>query len=189
MIKKNFMALDLEHNQPSGSIIQVGAVVGNLYSGEILEEYSAHIKVDEKINAYITNLTGIRQEDTNHGISLQQAYEQLIQLYERNGCQNRGCTLTWGGADSQALRESLGLENYDNCPKEGTFYFGRRWIDVKTIFISYQWAHGNKHQAGLAKALTKVGLTFNGKKHDARDDAKNTFLIFRELLRRFKIGE
>jgi inhibitor of KinA sporulation pathway (predicted exonuclease) len=77
------------------------------------------------------------------------------------------------------LRNALYLD-------EETFYFGRRFIDVKTVFISYQWANNFKHQAGLANALTKLSLNFQGKKHNAKDDAKNTFLIFHELLRRFK---
>jgi inhibitor of KinA sporulation pathway (predicted exonuclease) len=185
----NLMSLDLELNQPSGTIIQVGAVVGNLKSGEILEEYLCHIKTTEEISEYITKLTGIRQEDVNQGYSLQLAYEQLISLYERNGCSNRGCTLTWGGGDVDSVRQTLGLKNYNVKPTEDTFYFGRRWLDVKTVFISYQWAKGLKHQAGLAKALLRLGLNFKGRKHNARDDARNTFLIFRELIRRFENGE
>jgi len=175
----NLISLDLEMNQPSGSIIQVGCVVGNLASGAILEEYSAYINTGEVIDPFITNLTGIKQADVDNGISLFTAYEQLKELHIKHDCRNRGCVLTWGIGDMRCLREALHLD-------EEAFYFGRRFIDVKTVFISYQWANDLKHQAGLAKALTKVGLCFDGKKHDGKADAKNTFIIFRELLRRFK---
>lgn len=175
----NLLSLDLENNQPSGSIIQVGCVVGNLATGKILEEYSAYINIGEAIDPFITNLTGIKQEDVDNGISLFTAYEKLKELHIKHGCRNRGCVLTWGIGDMRCLRESLHLD-------EEAFYFGRRFIDVKTVFISYQWANDLKHQAGLAKALTKVGLCFDGKKHDGKADAKNTFIIFRELLRRIK---
>jgi inhibitor of KinA sporulation pathway (predicted exonuclease) len=174
----NLLSLDLELNKPTNSIIQVGCVVGNLASGKILEEYSAYINTGEVIDPFITNLTGIKQEDVDNGISLFTAYEQLKQLHIKHECRNRGCVLTWGIGDMRCLREALHLD-------EEAFYFGRRFIDVKTVFISYQWANNLTHQAGLAKALTKVGLCFDGKKHSAKDDAKNTWHLFNELLKRF----
>ena len=39
MIDLNIISLDIEFEQPSEEIIQVGAMVGNLKTGEILEEY------------------------------------------------------------------------------------------------------------------------------------------------------
>jgi len=177
MINRNFIALDLEHNQPSGSIIQVGAVVGNLDSGEILEEYSAHIKVDEQISEYIINLTGIRQKDTDRGISLEQAYEQLTQMHKRHEC-FRNC-LCWGGGDSIELKKQL---NYSD---DEIYLFGRRWIDAKTIFVSLRFARNQQYQAGLSKALIKFNMEFKGKKHQACDDARNTFLIYRRMLQEF----
>lgn len=176
----NLMALDLELNQPSGTIIQVGAVVGNLESGEILEEYLCHIKTTEEISEYITKLTGIRQEDVNQGYSLQLAYEQLCQMHKRHSC-FRNC-LTWGGGDSECLKQQL---NFD-----GEFFlFGRRWIDAKTLFVSMRLARNEAHQAGLARALVKMGMQFEGKKHQACDDARNTFYIYRKLLNQFHIYE
>jgi inhibitor of KinA sporulation pathway (predicted exonuclease) len=184
MVDKNFLSLDLESNQPSGTIIQVGACVGNLKSGEILEEYSAFIHTDEILSDFIIKLTSIKQKDVNNGISLVKAYECLISMFEKWNCQNRGCVLTWGGSDTQDLKNQLGLKDYNKKPEPNTWYFGRRWIDVKTIFVAYQCANDKKHQAGLSKALTKVGLQFKGRKHNAKFDAINTFRIFRELMKR-----
>lgn len=178
MTDKNFMALDLEHNKPSGKIIQVGAVVGNLDSGKILEEYSCHIKIDEQITEYITKLTGIRQQDVDQGYSLELAYEQLKQMHKRHEC-FRNC-LTWGGGDTLCLKHQLGIND------DEMFLFGRRWIDAKTLFVSLRFARGEHHQAGLARALVKLGMQFQGKKHQACDDARNTFLIYRRLLEEFK---
>jgi inhibitor of KinA sporulation pathway (predicted exonuclease) len=45
---------------------------------------------------------------------------------------------------------------------------------------------GKKHQAGLAKALTRLGMAFVGRKHRADDDALNTFLIAHKLLQEMK---
>ena len=174
----NIMSLDLEMNQPSESIIQIGCVVGNLASGEILEEYSQHIKIDETIAPFIIKLTGITQENVNNGITLEEAYTQLQALHTKYECfRNAIC---WGGGDSSELRKQLKLD-------DDIFLFGRRWIDVKTVYISYRWASNLSHQAGLAKALLKIGMTFEGKKHNACDDARNTFYIYRELLEHFKV--
>lgn len=174
----NLLSLDLENNQPSGNIIQIGAVVGNLVSGQILEEYSAYINCEEILDPFIINLTGIKQENVDNGINLFTAYEQLKELHKKHECFRN--PLVWGSGDTLCLKKQLHITD------EELFLFGRRWIDVKTVFISYRWANNLSHQAGLAKALTKLGMQFDGKKHDGRADAKNTFLIYAELLSRFK---
>jgi len=180
----NLLSLDLELNQPSGTIIQVGAVVGNLASGEILAEYSAHIWTAEIINPTITQLTGIRQTDVLNGICLITAYRQLIQLHKDFNCFRNA--LVWGGGDSEYLKTQL--EKSPSLPilhsAEGLkFYlFGRRWIDAKTLYVSRCFKTDVPYQGGLSKAMTKLGLQFKGKKHQACDDARNTFYIYRKLL-------
>lgn len=82
-----------------------------------------------------------------------------------------------GGGDGHALRSEL--------PADVPWSFGRRELDVKAVFQAYQMAKEEKVQAGLAKALTRLGLAFKGKKHRAIDDAINTFIIYHELLKKF----
>ena len=57
---------------------------------------------------------------------------------------------------------------------------------MKAVFQAYRMAKEEKIQAGLAKAMTHLELNFKGKKHRAVDDAVNTFIIYFELLKRFK---
>lgn len=170
----NFLSLDLEMNQPSGKIIQVGAVVGNLRTGEIIDDLSVIVNPHETLNPFIIQLTGITPEMVTHGATLTEAYEHLTHMYKSHGCFTN--PITWGGGDSLDLKQQLG-DSATNWP------FGRRWLDVKTIFQFHQLARGQKLQAGLAKALTRVGLAFKGRKHDARDDARNTFLLAHHLLK------
>jgi len=169
----NIMSLDMEYNQPSQTIIQVGVAVGNLKSGEILEKACYHIKTDEEISPFIQTLTGIRQEDVQNGLPLHFVYGQLRAMHEQSKCFRNA--LTWGGGDSDDLRIALGLD------KE-TFLFGRRWIDAKTLFVSRCFARDERHQSGLGKAMTRMGMQFEGRKHNAMDDATNTFLIYRKML-------
>ena len=173
----NLLSLDMELNQPSRTIIQIGCIIGNLKSGEILKEYLAFIKTDEIINPRITKLTGIKQSEINMGISLQQTYKDLKLFHETYGCFRN--FLQWGQGDSEYLRKQLQLD-------DEIFLGGRRTIDAKTIYVSYRFAHNLSHQAGLAKALVKLGLQFDGRKHNALDDARNTFIIYRELLKKYK---
>ena len=173
----NIISLDMEFEQPTEEIIQVGVVVGNLKSGEILEEYCEHINVGFKISEFISKLTGIKQKDIDEGKSIYDIYEDLKGLHIKYECFRN--SLCWGGGDSEALRNSLHLDNE-------MFLFGRRWIDVKTVFISYMWSLGESHRSGLAKSLLRMGMQFEGRKHRSVDDARNTFFIYRELLKKFK---
>lgn len=173
MIDLNIISLDIEFEQPSEEIIQVGVIVGNLKTGEILEEYCKHRNIGKPISEFIKNLTGIKQQDIDNGASIYTIYEDLKVLHKKYNC-FRNC-LTWGGGDSEALRNNLRLD-------DEMFLFGRRWIDVKTVFISLMFSLGESHRSGLSKSMARLGLQFKGRKHNAKDDALNTFLIYRELL-------
>lgn len=179
MKPKIFTTLDLEMNQPSGKIISIGAVVGDISDGRILDRLHVFVNPEEKITEYITNLTGITQEDVdNKGVSVNSAYAQLEKLH-LNYLAFRNC-LTWGGGDIKELLSQSGRGT------EGNGAFGRRWIDVKTVFISYCLANDLSVQSGLSKSLTKIGLQFSGKKHNALSDAENTFRMYCELIKRMK---
>lgn len=170
------LSLDMEYNQPSQTIIQVGYVIGDLETGEILERVCREVKVDEIVSDYIVNLTGITQDQIEAGSSLEDIYKEMKALHTKHGCFRNA--LTWGGGDSDDLRHALGLD-------DERYLFGRRWIDAKTVYVSRCFAKGLKHQSGLAKSMLKLGLRFEGRKHNALDDAENTFRIYRKLLEDF----
>ena len=172
----NIVALDLEMNQPSGTIIKVGVAVGSLKSKTLLFKKGYIINVGEVLDPRIIDLCGISQLDIHAGISLRESYEQLKTIMAQFECFMN--PLTWGGGDSETYRSQLG--NPDR------WIFGRRWIDVKTLFISRRIAQGLSVQGGLARSMTKMGLAFEGRKHRADDDAANTFKMYCRLLEEFK---
>lgn len=176
----NIMSLDMEYNQPSKSIIQIGIAVGNLKSGEIFFRGCWHIAVDEKVSEFITVLTGITTEDILVGYNLNEVYMFLSAIHTKYKCFRN--PLTWGGGDSEDLRKALDLYNASGSLCHERYIFGRRWIDAKTLFVSRCLARDEKTQSGLAKSLTRLGLNFEGRKHNAMDDAVNTFRIYRKLL-------
>jgi inhibitor of KinA sporulation pathway (predicted exonuclease) len=65
--------------------------------------------------------------------------------------------------------------------------FGRRWLDAKTLFVAWRMAQGRELHGGLGRSMTKLGLAFEGRQHNAIDDAENTFRIYRALL--FEFGK
>ncbi|MDB5038862.1 MAG: Exonuclease, RNase and polymerase [Bacteriovoracaceae bacterium] len=178
-----FTSLDLELNQPSGKIIQIGAAVGRLMTGDILETFSCFIKIDEPLDEQIIKLTGITEFDLASGLSLEEGYLQLASIHIKHKAFMN--PIVWGGGDSLAIRHELESRDPDFF-KEHNFCFGRRWIDIKTIYQMYRFANGLKMQSGLSKSLGRFGLQFKGKKHNALDDAVNTFRLASKLLERLK---
>lgn len=179
----NVMALDLELNQPSNTIIQIGIVIGDVYTGEILEKKGWFICTAEEINPFITQLTTITQEQVDGGVFLDEAYREMTELYKKHNCTLN--FVTWGGGDHRALREQL-FAHYELNPGLGKvlWEYGHREFDVKTIFLALAMAGSKKVRSGLAKSMTRVGLAFEGTKHTAPDDAHNTLRLLTHLIRK-----
>jgi inhibitor of KinA sporulation pathway (predicted exonuclease) len=176
-----FMSLDLEMDQPSGKIIQVGAVVGNLATGEIMRRLDLLVKIDEPLNPFIVKLTGITDQMLQErGVTLPEAYAQLAQAVRELDTDRN--PITWGGGDSEELREQLGIAQED-------YVFGRRWRDTKTLYQAWAYANGLRAASGLSKSMHRLGLQFVGKKHYAPNDAENTFKAYRELVGKFKTAK
>jgi len=191
MRKEILISIDLELNQPSGSIIQIGAVAGNIVTGEIVDRFTTFVNPGEKLGdcregMSITDLTGIEQDDVDSACDIYDAYAYLKEFVDKN--QAFINPITWGGGDSECLRNELLKYNADYF-KSIDWIFGRRWIDAKTLYISWRLANGKDPVGGLGKALTRVGLKFNGRKHNALHDAENTFIIYKRMLDLFKKEE
>jgi inhibitor of KinA sporulation pathway (predicted exonuclease) len=192
-----FLSFDLEMNQPSGKIIQLGAVSGNIFTGEIAEErLSLLVQCGEPLctrnndatgECDIPKLTGITQKDIDtSGITLEQAYQELLQYWQRSGATST--FLTWGYGDVGELRSQL-LREYPGCfdDPQKKFAFGHRSIDVKSLHQAWATMNGHSIKAGLSKALSKHELTFDGRLHNAMWDAYNTFKIAHCLFNKFKV--
>jgi inhibitor of KinA sporulation pathway (predicted exonuclease) len=174
--KINVVSLDLELNQPSNKIIQIGYAIGNIVTKEILHQDFIYVNPEERINPFITELTGIADHHVENAVSLETAYELM-----KNDIAPYECfinPITWGGGDSLFLREQLGFQNNEY------FIFGRRWIDVKTLAIHelVKKAGNFNVKGGLGRTMPKFGLTFEGRKHDAMHDAVNTLRLYFKLL-------
>lgn len=171
----NLLSLDLELNQPSGLIIQVGACVINKYNGEIKDKFMVYVNPQEKINPEITELTGITQENVEiEGIPVKEAYFKLKEFALKHRVFIN--PLVWG---SGVWNDSSHLHKEAN-PGEANFMGFRVW-DVKTLYQVFRAINGKKIKGGLNTAVSELGLTFKGRNHDALDDAINTAIVFAHL--------
>jgi inhibitor of KinA sporulation pathway (predicted exonuclease) len=170
-----YVSLDLEFNQPSQRIIQIGATLGDIHTGARLGRFSVFVNPGEPLAPEIADLCGIAPGVLETAGDLSEAYGQLQHWLKPFKDERRLNPLTWGGGDSESLRQALGLE-------DERWLFGRRWVDVKTVYVAYQDTQGSQTTGGLATSMKRLGLHFDGRKHDAADDAWNTFRMYRRLL-------
>jgi len=177
-VKDLIVALDLELNQPSGRVVQIGAVLGNLRAGKVVSQFDVKVNPGEPFSLRIAELTGISPHEIESARGLAEAGQALAAWLAPRDSVRLLNPLTWGGGDTETLRSQLGVESE-------RWIFGRRWIDVKTLYVAWRMAQGKDISGGLARAMTKLGLSFRGRKHDALDDSLNTFRMYRALLAEF----
>ena len=179
-----FMALDLElnnapdHSTPNPKIIQVGVAFGTWeqYKDNAIVTKKWYIDPQEPIYPFITNLTGITDEDVANGLQHSVIGQELGAMIE----QHRPFVnpVTWGGGDSVELLAEF--------KQRGIAFphFGRRWIDVKTWYVMHMLSVGKTPAGGLKSAMAQFKIPFKGQAHRADVDAHNTLRFFFALLER-----
>ena len=182
----NYFSLDLElNNKRDGTtprIIEVGVAFGSSVRPEEITRYNWYLDPEEKITDFISNLTGITYEIIKEkSVPLSQVAEELGNLLTQE--KPFVNPITWGGNDAAELLQ----EFRDRCISFP--FFGRRILDVKTLFVYTQMVNGKSPAGSLKKSMRSYGLEFIGENHRADVDAYNTLRFFFYFLERQRIFE
>lgn len=174
-----YVALDLELEQPSQRVIEVGVVIARPQEAQAAwARRSWLISSDEPLSDFIRELTGISQVEMDaKGVPLAQCCEELCGLLAVTPDLFPN-PVVWGGGDSAELRAEFASAGL-HFP-----HFGHRWLDVKTLSTFLRLSQGSLKPGGLASELKAHKLVFEGRPHRALDDAFNTMRLFFLLLER-----
>jgi ATP-dependent DNA helicase DinG len=187
---QNYFSLDLELNSKNDGttprIIQVGVAWGSPIRPEEIETYSWYLDPEEPITPFITQLTGITDEIIKEkAVPHDKLAEELGMLVSWEKCFVN--PVVWGGGgegnDATELKDEFRERGIN------FLYFGRRVIDVKTLYVFNQMVLGKTPSGGLRKSMISYGLDFIGQSHNAEYDALNTLRFFFYFLQRQKMFE
>jgi len=162
----NIIVLDLEYNQPSQNIIQIGAVVLNTKSGAMDKSYNKFLALPkgEVLDPFIIKLCGITEEMLSLASP---AAEVLADFWQWVDDQQVGGKVWAWGSDTYDLKEQTF--------KAGVWKYRKvKNLDIKMLAQLYFDVSSKPAKGGLRTSLEKLGLTFEGRQHNAYDDAYNT---------------
>ena len=175
---QNYLSIDLELNSKQDGttprIIQVGVSVGSPVMPDDIKTFSWYLDPQEPITPFIQQLTGITDEIIKEkSVSHETVAQELGNIITENECFVN--PIVWGGGeknDATELKDEF-RERGINFP-----FFGRRVIDVKTLYVFNQMVQGKTPSGGLRKSMISYGVNFIGTSHRAEIDAENTLRFF-----------
>lgn len=178
------IAVDLEMNQPSRNIIEIGAVCFQPDTGIVVDTFARFVCPGEPINPEITTLTGIRNEDTAFAPHIRTAAQQFTDFKKQNQANPIG--IVWGAGTSNDIRKIYEESGLDNP-------FHVRIIDVKAVFqmLANTSSAEMRQKCGLKRAceILKIGWDLQyGEPHRALADAFNTYRLYMFLSKCLKGG-
>ncbi|SME49385.1 sporulation inhibitor KapD [Bacillus cereus] len=150
-------------------IIEIGAVVLNTETFEIVEEYQTFVKpvLFPTLSEYCLHLTTIRQDEVNNGKSIKDAMNEIASLYNKYDC----VFASWGFYDKKQFKQV--------CERFGVDYpFGHLHINLKH-------QHGTwikQRPMGMERALKRHHLPLEGIHHRGIDDARNISKIASQMI-------
>ena len=158
------VVIDLEYNQPSRRIIQIGAVEVHVRQGKIEPLFRADVNPEEPLDDYIIGLTGISEERAQAAQTLSEVAAQFWEpLKEKEGLVIGG----WGN-DVHKLAS--------DCKNLGITMPEFRAVDLSAFWMLLSTLGGAQapRSKGLRKMMHFYGLEFEGQHHDAFYDAQAT---------------
>ena len=180
---KHICFLDFEGTQFSHEMIAIGAVMATLDNkGRVKATklpYKCYVKAHNKIGNYVTNLTGITEDQLkDHGITFAKAMDGLKKYC---GLAFNKCSFcTFGNHDMRILSQSIAY-NFD-FPKEIVSQIQKNYIDFSAFISEF-----SKDDKGNAQSLIhyceKFEVEIVGPNHDPSSDAVNLCSLYNAFIK------
>lgn len=164
----------IRKNNPARKIcsmetIEIGAVMLDDNYQEI-SSFRTYIKPEynDGIAPKITKLTGI----TNEMVANAPTFSDGMRMFT-NWCLGTGNEVTvyaWSTSDYEQVFQEIVLKDYGISEEERPI-LDNDWVDFQNEFDSHM---GFDRSMSLSQALNLAGIDFEGRQHDALDDARNT---------------
>ncbi len=165
----------IDREMCKAEIIEIGAIVINEKFEEIAD-YKSYVKpqFSSKISQHIYELTGITERqlfDCRHIREELDAFAELCLSFNDDFK-----VYAWSENDLNQIKGEYLVKNLTFSDKLQKVI--DNWCDLQ---LEYDKAVGAEKPTSLSKALESIGIYFDGKMHDAHDDARNTAMIFKEM--------
>lgn len=154
-------------------IIQIGAVMFDK-KYQITDKFSSYVKPKYgMIDAFIEELTGIRQEDVEEAPELASVLMKFLEwIADRNVM-----VLSWSDSDYHQLKKEMRFKKIKSHKIQDLL---DRWVDFQ---YSFDKMLGLKNQFALESAMRISHVPIIGRKHDGLCDAYNAARLFVKIHR------
>lgn len=159
-------------------IIEIGALAVNKADLVWLGEFNAFVKpiIHPNLTDFCKNLTSIRQEDVDKAKIFSGVIKEFTIWLSQY---DNPIFCSWGNYDRNQLR--------NDCKYHNILYpFNDEHINLKELFSKKQNL-GKRY--GTGKALIKVGIEYEGKRHRGIDDVRNIYKLIPYIFGQKKIIE
>lgn len=156
-------------------IIQIGAVLldDNYKEQDSFQMYVKPV-FSEKLKRSIVDLTGITDEKLLSAPRFEKAMKAFFEWCLH--CEDKVQVIQWSENDYLQVIDEISLKKYIPTDQEKELLSG--WHDFQK---EYGDVIGRENQTSLSYAVMLAGEEFEGKRHDALYDARNTARILRTV--------
>lgn len=150
-------------------IIEIGAVIQDAATFEIVSEFDAFIRPvrHPELTDFCIELTTIRQEQ----VAAADSFPDVLAEFNRWWQGRDALFCSWGNYDRSQFVQDCEFHRVE-------YPFPGGHLNLKAEFASVQ---GLRKELGIAAALKRLGLSFKGTHHRGLDDARNIARIVRQI--------
>ncbi|SKB79640.1 Inhibitor of the KinA pathway to sporulation, predicted exonuclease [Lachnospiraceae bacterium] len=169
--------LDREYREESKickyETIEIGAVVLG-ENGEVTDRFKEYVKpaYSKAVRKKYEDLTGITTATLAGAEKFEEVYGRFVAW-----CGEKDYEIySWSKNDLNQIKKEMDLKSIQ--PTEEITYMIEHWLDFQNEF---QKMLNLEMSPSLDKALTAIGIQFQGRAHDGLTDAENTAKLYHEV--------